>query len=382
MGRRTDRLEVDVAIVGAGLAGLVCARRLVEAGATASSSRLAIASGAGFSTRRSATARWSRSAASGSGPTQDRIAALGAELGVGTFPTHDEGRHVVDIGGRRTTFEGSFTDARLGLVRELATAISPLALADFEQARARLDRMASRVPVEAPWTAPRAREWDAPDLRRPGSAATPARGPRAACSSWPPRPSGRPSRRTSPCSTSSSTRAPGGGFNRLIGTGGGAQQDRFRGGSQLLALRLAEELGAETHAASARRCASIAHGRRRASSLSADGADSGAALGAAPRRAIVAIPPTLAGRIAYDPPLPALRDQLTAADAAGDGDQDDGRLRDVPSGARRASRGRRRATSARHGSSSTTRRPTALPASCSASSRAAWPANGGSRPPS
>ena len=29
------------------------------------------------------------------------------------------------------------------------------------------------------------------------------------------------------------------------------------------------------------------------------------------RRAIVAIPPTLAGRIAYDPPLPALRDQLT-----------------------------------------------------------------------
>jgi monoamine oxidase len=29
------------------------------------------------------------------------------------------------------------------------------------------------------------------------------------------------------------------------------------------------------------------------------------------RRAVVAIPPTLAGRIAYDPPLPAYRDQLT-----------------------------------------------------------------------
>ena len=29
------------------------------------------------------------------------------------------------------------------------------------------------------------------------------------------------------------------------------------------------------------------------------------------RRAIVAIPPTLAGRVAYDPPLPARRDQLT-----------------------------------------------------------------------
>ena len=29
------------------------------------------------------------------------------------------------------------------------------------------------------------------------------------------------------------------------------------------------------------------------------------------RRAIVAVPPTLAGRIAYDPPLPGMRDQLT-----------------------------------------------------------------------
>jgi monoamine oxidase len=29
------------------------------------------------------------------------------------------------------------------------------------------------------------------------------------------------------------------------------------------------------------------------------------------KRAIVAVPPTLAGRISYDPPLPALRDQLT-----------------------------------------------------------------------
>ena len=29
------------------------------------------------------------------------------------------------------------------------------------------------------------------------------------------------------------------------------------------------------------------------------------------RRAIVAMPPTLAGRIAYDPPLPGYRDQLT-----------------------------------------------------------------------
>ena len=37
----------------------------------------------------------------------------------------------------------------------------------------------------------------------------------------------------------------GGGFNTLVGTGGGAQQDRFHGGSQRLALLMAEQLGAE-----------------------------------------------------------------------------------------------------------------------------------------
>ena len=98
----------------------------------------------------------------------------------------------------------------------------------------------------------------------------------------------------------------GGGFNTLIGTGGGAQQDRFHGGSQRLALLMAEQLGAERVrlGAPVRR---IEHGAdgvtRRTPTASTE-------LRRA-RRAIVAVPPTLAGRIAYDPPLPALRDQLT-----------------------------------------------------------------------
>jgi hypothetical protein len=32
-------------------------------------------------------------------PTQERLAALGAELGVGTFPTYDEGRHLIEMAG-------------------------------------------------------------------------------------------------------------------------------------------------------------------------------------------------------------------------------------------------------------------------------------------
>jgi hypothetical protein len=57
------------------------------------------------------------------------------------FPTHDEGRHLIEMNGKLASYSGALTDARVGLVRELSRAISPLALADFEQARARLDRM-------------------------------------------------------------------------------------------------------------------------------------------------------------------------------------------------------------------------------------------------
>ena len=67
---------------------------------------------------------------------------------------------------------------------------------------------------------------------------------------------------------------------------------------------MAEELGEErlVLGAPVRR---IEHGADGGVTVHADGT---AARG---RRAIVAIAPTLAGRIAYDPPLPGYRDQLT-----------------------------------------------------------------------
>lgn len=42
--------------------------------------------------------------------------------------------------------------------------MNPLALADFVQAAMRLDRLAKRIPVEAPWDAPRAERLDATTL--------------------------------------------------------------------------------------------------------------------------------------------------------------------------------------------------------------------------
>jgi len=303
----TESIEADVAIVGAGLAGLVAARGLVAAGARPLVLEARDRVGGRLLNEPIGEGKVVEVGGQWIGPTQRRIAALAAELGVATFPTHDEGRHLIEMGGKRGSFAGAFTDASLTLVRDLAGTISPLALADFEQARARLDRMARKVPLEAPWSAPRARRWDGETFaswvrRNTRTAAARSLLELATEAVWAAEPSD-----VSLLHVLFYTHS-GGGFNTLIGTGGGAQQDRFHGGSQRLALLMAEQLGDERVRLSApvRR---IEHGGEGVV-LHADGAG-GEGLVVRARSAIVAIPPTLAGRVAYDPPLPARRDQLT-----------------------------------------------------------------------
>jgi monoamine oxidase len=305
----TESIEADVAVVGAGLAGLVAARGLVAAGVRPLVLEARDRVGGRLLNEPIGEGKVVEVGGQWIGPTQRRIAALAAELGVDTFPTHDEGRHLIEIGGKRGSFAGSFTDASLSLVRDLASTVSPLALADFEQARARLDRMARQVPLKAPWSAPRARRWAGETFaswvrRNTRTAAARSLLELATEAVWAAEPSD-----VSLLHVLFYTHS-GGGFNTLIGTGGGAQQDRFHGGSQRLALLMAAQLGDERMRLSApvRR---IEHGADGVI-LHADGP--GGELGGLvvrARSAIVAIPPTLAGRVAYDPSLPARRDQLT-----------------------------------------------------------------------
>ena len=300
--------ETDVAIVGAGLAGLVAARRLLAAGREPLVIEARGRVGGRLLNEEIGDGKVVEVGGQWIGPTQERLAALAAELGVGTFPTHDEGRHLIEMFGRRTSYTGALTDARVGLLRDLSKAIPPLALADLEQARARLDRMAREVPLEEPWMAPRAAEWDGQTFatwvgRNTRTEAARSLFELATEAVWAAEPGD-----VSLLHVLFYTHS-GGGFNTLVGTGGGAQQDRFHGGSQRLALLMAEQLGAGRLRLDApvRR---IEHGEDGVV-VHADGSDGGPGLTIRARRAIVAIPPTLAGRVAYDPPLPARRDQLT-----------------------------------------------------------------------
>jgi len=302
----TEQLEADVAIVGAGLAGLVAARQLAAAGARPLVVEARDRVGGRLLNEEIGDGKVVEVGGQWIGPTQDKIAALATGLGVGTFPTYDEGREVMEMGGKRTTYS-DFDRVRPELLRDLSRAISPLALIDFEQARARLDRMAKRVPLETPWEAPKARLWDGQTFatwvrRNTRTANARSLFELVTEAVWAAEPAD-----VSLLHVLFYTRS-GSGFNSLIGTNGGAQQDRFHGGSQRLALLMAEQLGPERVrlGSPVRR---IEHGDDGVVVHAAGG--SGGPVSARAQRAIIAVPPTIAGRIDYDPPLPALRDQLT-----------------------------------------------------------------------
>ena len=289
--------EADVVVVGAGLAGLAAARSLVAQGleplVVEARDRVG---GRLLNEPLDAEGQVVEVGGQWIGPTQHRLGALARELGVATFPTYGEGENVVRWRNRHVRYRGTIPR------------VSPVSLADFGQAQLRLDRLARRVPVEAPWLTPRAERLDGLTF-----------------DSWARRNTATPAARTMLQTVIEAVWAAdprdvsllhvlfyirsAGGVDALIDTEGGAQAERFVDGSQTLALRMAEELGHDRLVLEAP-VRAVAHDDTGVT-VSWDGGE------ARGRRAIIAVPPTLAGRFAYAPALPAVRDGLTQRMAQG-----------------------------------------------------------------
>jgi monoamine oxidase len=284
-----DTREADVVVVGAGLAGLTAARELTAAGASVVLLEARDRVGGRTLNEPLGDGQVVEVGGQWIGPTQDRLAALAQAVGVDTFPTYMKGEHLAEFDGEVQRYSGDLP--KLG----------PHVLADFAQAGMKLDRLARRVPLDAPWETPGAERLDSQTVWSWMRRNVYTRRARTMLeivieAVWAAEPAD-----LSLLHLLFYTRS-GNGLESLISTEGGAQQDRFVGGSQLISLRLAEQLGdAIRLEAPVRR---IEHGAGGVT-VHADGVT------AHGRRAIVAVPPALAGRIAYDPPLPGLRDQLT-----------------------------------------------------------------------
>jgi monoamine oxidase len=283
-------MDADVVIVGAGLAGLTAARETQARGATALVLEARDRVGGRTLNEPIGDGKVVEVGGQWIGPGQDHLAKLARELHVDTFPTHSKGENVMEFHGRLTRYRG--TIPRIG----------PHVLADLAQAQLKIDRLAKKVPLDAPWTAPNARRLDSQTFwswlrRNVYTAGGRAMFELSIQAVWAAEPADLSLLHVLFYTHSA------GGFEPLLATDGGAQQDRFVGGSQLVSIRLAEQLGEEAVRLNApvRR---IEHGAEGVT-VHADG------LTARARRVIVALPPTLTSRIAYDPPLPGHRDQLT-----------------------------------------------------------------------
>ena len=286
-----------VVVIGAGLAGLSAARELQRGGA-----EVVVLEG-----RDRVGGRVEGGVIEGHpvelgaawlGAGHARMYALVQEFGLATFRTwNDEGHLVVELAGKRALMAG-----RKGAVPRL----NPVALADLAQGLLRFGRLARSVDPAQPWAHPRAHVLDGQTFE-----------------TWVRRnlrtPSGRAYFRvvteaifaadTSDISllhalfyaTSNAD------LETLVAVDEGAQQDRVVGGSVLVAERLADGLDVRLETP-VRAVAQDDHG----ATVTSRSGETHAA-----DRVVVALPPTLAGRLGYDPILPAWRDELSQRVPAG-----------------------------------------------------------------
>jgi monoamine oxidase len=298
-----NQLESDVCIVGAGFAGLAAAYKLKRAGRSVVVLEARDRVGGRVKTEILPDGTAINWGGTWIGEGHDRLYALAKEMGLETYPQYTTGHNLLLLNGKRIRYDGDIP--RINVVE----------LADLGLAIKMLNDMARDVPIEDPWNAVKAREYDSQTvggwIRSRWDVTTDTAQKMLTdvfsevFMSDPSEVSLLHALQVIHALTS---------IEWAIGAKGAAQQDLVVGGMQGLAERVAKTLGDAVHLQTpVRRIKQDARSKPDSQGVEVIAGE----ITVRAKRVINAAPPILAGRMEYDPPLPPLKTQLMDRSPAG-----------------------------------------------------------------
>ena len=296
-GARSARAaNADVAVIGAGLAGLTCARRLTQAGYSVVVLEAQGRAGGRVLSQDLGGGRVVDLGGESIGPNQGRIANLAGEMGAELFQTTSTADSLLVSTGGRLAFP--------------ATAAPPdTGYAAAGAAMDALDKLAAGFPVDTPWLAARAGTWSRSSLASFRDGALDDAGSRAVFDMAARIAFGADPEALSLLTALTAVAGAGdpstpGSMSRLLATIGGESGERIVGGAQSLARSVADGLRGRVFFNAPVR--SVTRIRNRVT------VDAGR-VQAHVRRVVLAVPPDQVVRMGFIPRLPAAKVQVLQA---------------------------------------------------------------------
>lgn len=140
---------IDVIVIGGGISGLCAAKLLaLEHGVSVVILEARNRVGGRTNTLEDPKFKYVDLGGAYVGPTQNRILRVAKELGIETYKVYSQGSVVELLDGRRRLFAGDLSSW------------NPLAMIDYYNMIRTLDKMGEEIPLDEPWKARKALEWD------------------------------------------------------------------------------------------------------------------------------------------------------------------------------------------------------------------------------